>query len=65
MTEGLLFGLTTAWGIIGWLFYFRERDRSRDYATDLSQILYDYPEAETSLRRATNWKEINDRVNDD
>lgn len=65
MSSDLLFGLTTVRGVIGWLLYFRERGRSRDYATDLAQILYDYPETKNSLRRATNWDEINDRVNDD
>lgn len=49
--------------IAGWLLYFNERDRSRDYATDLSQLIYDYDLDRDDLRRSLNHAEIEDRVN--
>lgn len=29
-------------GLVGWLLYFRERGRSRDYVTDLLQLVHDH-----------------------
>lgn len=54
--------LVTLWGIGGWLLYFRERDRSRDYATDLSQVIHDYDLGRNDLRRSLGWEEIEERV---
>jgi len=51
-------------GIAGWVLYFRERERSRDYATDLAQVIHDYPECMDSLRRSLNWEEIATRVDE-
>lgn len=56
------FLLVTLWGIGGWLLYLRERGRSRDYATDLSQVIHDYDLGRKDLRRSLGWDEIEDRV---
>lgn len=37
----------------GWLLYFNERERSRDYATDLAQLIHDYDLTDDDLRRST------------
>lgn len=52
-------------GIAGWLLYFRERQRSRDYATDLAQVIHDYPNSTDSLRRSLKYDEIENRVNNE
>jgi len=62
MNELFLAGLSV-FGIVGWLLYMKERKRSRDYATDLAQVLHDYPEATDSLRRSLQWDEIQKWVN--
>lgn len=62
MVETTILTLTSVFGIIGWVLYFRERNRSRDYATDLAQVIHDYPECTDSLRRSLQWAEINERV---
>ena len=56
--------LWTSWGgmVLGWLLYLRERARSRDYATDLAQIIHDYDLGREDLRRALEWDEIGERV---
>lgn len=51
-----LFGLT------GWLMWFRERGRSRDYATELSQLIHDYDLGVNDLRRSLKHREIRKRV---
>ncbi|WP_435067717.1 hypothetical protein [Haloplanus sp. C73] len=55
----LFFG-TLALG--GWILYFRERERSRDYATDLSQLIHDHDLGRDDLRRSLAWDEIEERV---
>jgi len=55
--------LVWLFAVAGWLLYFRENKKSRDYATDLSQVIHDYPESTDSLRRSLEWDEINNRVN--
>jgi hypothetical protein len=51
-----------AFGLGGWLLYFRERDRSRDYATDLLQLIHDYDLGRDDLRRSLEHNEIKERV---
>jgi hypothetical protein len=48
--------------ISGWLLYFRERNRSRDYATDLAQLVHDHDLGRDDLRRSLQWDEIEERV---
>lgn len=50
------------WGLIGWAMYFRERSRSRDYATDLSQVIHDYGLGRDDLRRSLRHDEIENRL---
>ena len=57
----LLNGLSL-FAIFGWLLYFHERTRSRDYATDLSQVIHDYDLGREHLRRSLEWDEIAERV---
>jgi len=49
---------TVAFSLGGWLLYFRERERSRDYVTDLLQVVYDHDLGRDDLRRSTNWSEV-------
>ena len=51
-----------AFGIGGWLAYLRERGRSRDYVTDLLQVVYDNGLGTGDLRRSLEWREVADRV---
>lgn len=57
-----------AWGVVyatcsgGWALYFRERRRSRDYATDLSQLIRDHDLDRADLRRSLKWSEIEESV---
>jgi len=53
-----LFLGVTLWGIGGWLLYLRERDRTRDYATDLVQLIHDYDIQRDELRRSLGYDEI-------
>lgn len=46
------------WGIFGWLMYFRESERSSDYAADLAQAIYDHNLTTDDLRRSVKWDEI-------
>jgi len=62
MTRGLWFGGMTLFAIAGWLLYFRERERSRDYATDLVSVVYTYGVPRGDLRRSLQWDEIVHRV---
>jgi hypothetical protein len=48
--------------LLGWFLYFHERERSRDYASDLAQLIYDYDLGREDLRRSLEWDEIADRV---
>lgn len=57
-----LYLILSVFGTAGWFLYFRERNRSRDYANDLCQVIYDHPESTDSLRRSLKWDEINERV---
>lgn len=52
----------TLWGIGGWLLYFYERQRSRDYVTDLVQVVYDHNLGRDDLRRSLEWNEVYNRV---
>lgn len=56
-----LFG-SLLFGTSGWLLYFREKEKSRDYVTDLSQLIYDYNLGRDDLRRSLRWSEVEDRV---
>ena len=62
MMGEFVFAGVTLWAIAGWLLYFRERQRSRDYATDLVSIVYTYDVPREDLRRSLNWEEIVARV---
>lgn len=46
----------------GWLLYFRERDRSRDYVTDLMQVVHDNDLGKSDLRRSLKWSEVEQQV---
>ena len=48
----------------GWLLYFHERSRSRDYATDLAQCIHDYDLGRDDLRRALGHDEIERYLDD-
>ena len=48
--------------ILGWLLYFNDRTRSRDYATDLVQVVCDYDLGREDLRRSLDWDEIDRRM---
>jgi hypothetical protein len=54
--------LVFTWGLVGWLLKFRERARSRDYATDLSQLIHDYDLDRDDLRRSLGHDEIEERL---
>jgi hypothetical protein len=49
------------WGLLGWGLWFRERSRSRDYATDLSQLIHDHDLGRDDLRRSLGHDEIEQR----
>ena len=51
-------------GVVGWLKYFVECERSRDYATDLLQVVHDYDLTAADLRRSLERDEIARRVDD-
>ena len=44
--------------VSGWVLYFRERSRSRDYVTDLMQLVHDHDVGLDELRRSRDWKEV-------
>lgn len=58
MNFDLLVTGIVVWGIGGWLLYFRERDRSRDYVTDLTQLIHDHDLDRDDLRRSLKWDEV-------
>jgi hypothetical protein len=62
MSEQILFFGIFAWGVLGWVMYFREHGRSRDYATDLAQVIYDHDLGREDLRRSLGYDEIEDRL---
>jgi hypothetical protein len=62
LVETLLSVATMLFVIGGWVLYFRERERSRDYATDLAQLIHDHDLSRDDLRRSLNWDEIEERV---
>lgn|GEM_PF-4555778 len=62
LAESLLWLLVGGFTIGGWALYFRERQRSRDYATDHSQQIHDYDLGRDDLRRSLRWDEIEERV---
>jgi len=49
-------------GLSGWALYQKERAKSRDYATDLSQLIHDYDLTKDDLRRSLKHEEIKERV---
>lgn len=55
-------GLVAVWALGGWLLYFRERDRSRDYVADLLQVVYDHDLGRDDLRRSLNHGEVEQQV---
>ena len=64
MAATLPFVLAMLFAVVGWCGYFRERERSRDYATDLAQVIHDHDLDRDDLRRSLGWKEIEDRVDE-
>ena len=62
MISEIMVALLVVWGIAGWLKAFREQRRSRDYATDLSQVIHDYELGRDDLRRSLRHDEIEKRV---
>lgn len=62
MNGELLALFVTGWGVVGWVLWFYERARSRDYATDLSQLIHDYDLGHDDLRRSLSHQEIEDRI---
>jgi hypothetical protein len=58
MNAELLILFVTGWGVVGWALWFYERARSRDYATDLSQLIHDYELGRDDLRRSLSHDEI-------
>ncbi len=54
--------------VSGWVMYWRERHRSRDYVTDLMGIVYKHDLGREDLRRALGHDEVEERLekwNDD
>lgn len=49
-----------AFALGGWVLYFRELQRSRDYLADLMQTVHDYDLDRDDLRRSLNWSEVED-----
>jgi len=49
-------------GILFAFLYSRERDRSRDYATELSNLIHKYDLDSRDLRRSLRHKEIRNQV---
>lgn len=45
-------------GIAGWILYSEERQKSRDYATDLSTLIHSHDLDSRDLRRSLRHKEI-------
>ena len=62
MIGDLLLTGVILWAIGGWLLYFRERERSRDYVADLVQVIYDHGLGREDLRRSLEWDEVADCV---
>lgn len=55
-------GLYLAVAFGGWVAYYRERKRSRDYVADLLSVVYRFDLGPADLRRATGWSEVDDRL---
>ena len=64
MTTELFAVLWGLFGAVGCLKYFVECERSRDYATDLLQVVHDYDLDAGDLRRSLEHDEIARRVDD-
>ena len=47
-----------------WYLYAKGREKSRDYATDLAQVIHDHDLDSDDLRRSLNHDEITRRVDD-
>jgi hypothetical protein len=62
MNAGTVMLIVFTWGLVGWALWFRERARSRDYATDLSQLIHDHDLGRDDLRRSLGHDEIEDRL---
>lgn len=62
LEESIAYGAALTFSFGGWILYFRERGRSRDYATDLSQLIHDHDLGRDDLRRSLEWSEIEQRV---
>lgn len=60
----LAIGLLWFVAAVGWYLYAKERAKSRDYATDLAQLIYDYDLDGEDLRRSLNHDEIKEKVYD-
>lgn len=57
--------LWSLWGLAGWVLYFRERGRSRDYVTDLMSVVHDHDLGREDLRRSTDWREVRRHVEEE
>jgi len=64
MTTELAAVVWAVFGVVGWLKYFAECERSRDYGTDLLQVVHDYDLDAADLRRSLEHDEIARRVDD-
>jgi hypothetical protein len=59
---GAAFGVAMGFAVLGWFAYLIERQRSRDYATDLAQLVHDYDLNRDDLRRSLGHDEIEDQL---
>lgn len=62
LAETVLAWGTFAVSVGGWVLYLRERSRSRDYVTDLLQVVYDHDLGREDLRRSLDWDEVEEWV---
>lgn len=61
MSEIVAFGFVL-YAIVGWVLYFNERERSRDYVSDLMQLVYDHDLGRDDLRRSLGHDEVDDHL---
>ena len=61
-TMTILWAATWLLCLLGWGFYLNERARSRDYVTDLLQVVYDNDLGRDDLRRSLGHDEVDKRL---
>jgi hypothetical protein len=54
----LIVSLLGPLSVVGWALYLRERGRTRDLVTDLSQLVHDHDVHEDDLRRSGEWLDL-------